>query len=88
MVHLSPVQAIFHEAAREAEAFEYCKRLFVNVHSREVLRNGTVVVVAELSFIALVVEQVVHVYVVYARVRWPALSCRLNALHQRGLFYG
>ena len=64
MVDVAPVEALYQELPREAEVLANLERLFVDVFGGKVLGNAAVVGVAQFDFVVLMVEQVVHIYVV------------------------
>ena len=65
MVDVSTVEALDHELAWESKVLTHFDRLFVDNLRREVLRNAAVVNVTQLVLVVFVVEQIVHIDVVY-----------------------
>jgi hypothetical protein len=65
MIDISTIETLDHKRAWEAEIFAYFKRLLINVLSREVLCDATVVSVRELRPIHFVIEEVVHIHVIH-----------------------
>ena len=65
MVDITAIETLDHKVAREAEILAHFYRLLVQYLTREILRNAAVVYVTKLVLVVLVVEQVIHVHVVY-----------------------
>ena len=65
VVDVSTVEALDHELAWESEVLAHFDRLFVDDLRCEVLCDAAVVNVAQLILVVLVVEQIVHIDVVY-----------------------
>ena len=65
VVDVSTVEALDHELAWESEVLAHFDRLFVDDLRCEVLSDAAVVNVAQLILVVLVVEQIVHIDVVY-----------------------
>ena len=72
MVDIAAIETFDHEVAREAEILAHFYRLLVQYLTRKILRYAAVVYVTKLVPVVLVVEQVIHVHVVY--IAWDVLQ--------------
>ena len=64
MVNITAIETFDHEVARESKVFAHFNRFLVNYLRSKVLCNAAIVYIAELIFVILMVEQVVHVDII------------------------
>ncbi len=65
MIDVSAIETLYHELARETEVLTHSQRLLVNIFSTKVLCDAAIVCVRELCRVYLVIEKVIHVYIVH-----------------------
>lgn len=77
MVNVSPIEALDEELSGEPKVFTNQKGLLVNVLCRKVFGDAAVVGVAEFDLVILVIEQIVHVYIVHIALNVFEVNVRL-----------
>ena len=76
MVNIATIETFDHEVAWEAEVFAHFDCFFVNNLRSKVFCNAAIVYIAELIFVILMVEQVVHVDIIDIALN----ACKVNSI--------
>ena len=76
MVDVTPIQTFDHKVSWEAKVLAYFDSLFIENLGGKVLGDAAVVYVTQFILIVLMVEQIVHIYIVYIALN----ACQIDSI--------